>query len=53
MCKELGAKVLIDDRVKYARATTGAVECIVLFGTYAWNTLPAEEEAALHESIHR
>jgi len=53
MCRELDVRVLIDDRVKYAKATTGAVETILLFGKYAWNKLSEEAEAALDDSVHR
>lgn len=37
LCKELGARVIVDDRVKYARTCSPVVDKVILFGKYAWN----------------
>lgn len=44
MCRELGARALIDDRVQYCEQCADAVDLALLFGTYAWNTLPEGKE---------
>eukprot|EP00049_Salpingoeca_infusionum_P000996 m.44117 g.44117 ORF g.44117 m.44117 type:complete len:233 (+) comp10819_c1_seq1:38-736(+) len=49
MCAEIGAEVLIDDALHYARECACHNMNVVLFGDYAWN----RTDEALSERIHR
>jgi len=53
LCREIGAVMLIDDQLAYAREAAAAVERVVLFGRYAWNALSDEDEAALPANVKR
>jgi hypothetical protein len=53
LCREIGAVMLIDDQLAYAREAAASVERIVLFGRYAWNALSPEDEAALPWNVRR
>ena len=37
LCREVGARILIDDAVDYALQCSGSLEAVLLFGDYAWN----------------
>jgi hypothetical protein len=37
LCSELGARVLIDDLVDYARQCSHVVDRVIIFGEYPWN----------------
>lgn len=50
MCKELGAVLLIDDSLDYARQCAESNLNAILFGDYPWNKLENED---LHENIVR
>ncbi|KAK8803610.1 hypothetical protein WA158_001304 [Blastocystis sp. Blastoise] len=43
VCKEYGACVMIDDNVKYSQECADVVQYDILFGNYAWNTVPEGE----------
>ncbi|EGD79086.1 hypothetical protein PTSG_11828 [Salpingoeca rosetta] len=50
MCTAIGAAVLIDDALHYARECAGHLQKVLLFGEYSWN---AADDTALPEGVVR
>lgn len=43
LCQAVGASVLVDDSLKYVKECSGKLPTVILFGDYAWNSLPEGE----------
>lgn len=50
MCREIGAKLLIDDSLVYATQCVQAGIPVVLFGNYAWNQTNSMLQSDYHHS---